>query len=140
MPALGKMVAALAESEQVHINVCDEEHEEEVRAALRVIARRHCARTFFRIPTNEPWCRDHGPIFVSRETRNPRLAVVDWDYNAWGWKYPPFELDDAVPQADRDELGLTLFNGGIVLEGGSIEVNGAGTLLTTESLPAQSEP
>src|SRR5216684_285383 len=50
--------------------------------------------SFYRIPTNEPWCRDHGPIFLTRDV-DPKLAVVDWDYNAWGNKYPPFALDDA---------------------------------------------
>lgn len=132
VPALTKMVAALAGSEPVHINVGDEEHEAEVRRCLRVIPEGFEHVKFFPIATNEPWCRDHGPIFVVREEA-PRLAAVNFDYNAWGWKYPPFELDDAVPQRISEQLGVPLFDGGIVLEGGSIEVNGAGALLTTES-------
>ena len=93
---------------------------------------------FFHIPTNEPWCRDHGPIFVTREAA-PRLTAIDFDYNAWGWKYPPFDLDDAVPGTRRGSAGRAAVasRAGIVLEGGSIDVNGSGSLLTTESVPAQ---
>jgi agmatine deiminase len=87
---------------------------------------------FYRIPTNEPWCRDHGPIFLTRD-REPRLAVVDWDYNAWGNKYPPFDLDEVVPTRLAEILKLPVFYPDMILEGGSIDVNGAGALLTTES-------
>ncbi|MEO6872582.1 MAG: agmatine deiminase family protein, partial [Chthoniobacterales bacterium] len=88
--------------------------------------------TFHEIPTNEPWCRDHGPIFLTR-AEEPRLAVVDWDYNAWGGKYPPCDLDDVVPTRVAAELELPVFYPRMILEGGSIEVNGAGALLTSES-------
>ncbi len=132
MPAFAQMVDALADSEKVHINVCDEDHENDVK---RILAKEH-ARTnhvnFHRIPTNEPWCRDHGPIFLTRAAA-PQLAVVDWDYNAWGWKYPPFEEDEVVPTRVAEELGLPVYLPGMVLEGGSIDVNGGGTLLTTKS-------
>jgi agmatine deiminase len=83
-----------------------------------------------RIPTDEPWCRDHGPTFVVRDAE---LAVVDWRYNAWGGKYPPYDHDDAVPARVAALLGVRAFHPGIVLEGGSVDVNGRGTLLTTES-------
>jgi agmatine deiminase len=84
------------------------------------------------IPTNEPWCRDHGPIFLTRDL-DPKLAIVDWDYNAWGNKYPPFELDEIVPTRVAEILKLPIFYPRMILEGGSIEVNGTGALLTTES-------
>jgi len=84
-----------------------------------------------RIPTNDAWCRDHGAIFVVRDTA-PRLAAVDWGYNAWGGKYPPFDLDDQIPAQMAALLDLPRFEGGMVLEGGSIEVDGAGLLLTSE--------
>jgi agmatine deiminase len=87
---------------------------------------------FHRIPTNEPWCRDHGPIFLTRDA-DPKLAIVDWDYNAWGNKYPPFYFDDVVPTRVGEILDVPVFYPGMILEGGSIEVNGAGALLTTES-------
>lgn len=132
LPTLAKMVHALADSERVYINVRDADEEAIVREQLR----RHHARTehvtYFHIPTNEPWCRDHGPIFLTRDTK-PKLAIVDWDYNAWGWKYPPFDLDDEVPSRVAEHLKLPAFKPGMVLEGGSIEVNGSGTLLTTRS-------
>ena len=89
---------------------------------------------FFHIPTNEPWCRDHGPIFLTRDGADAPLAVNNFHYNAWGWKYPPFDLDDQVPVRVAGALGgLPVYCPDIVLEGGSIDVNGAGTLLTTES-------
>src|SRR5262245_28324046 len=88
--------------------------------------------TFHPIPTNEPWCRDHGPIFLTRD-RDPRLAVVDWDYNAWGNKYPPFDLDEVVPTRLAEILKLPVFYPHMILEGGSIEVNGTGALITSES-------
>ncbi len=135
-PVLSKMVAALAESEPVHINVRDAAEEEIVRCQLRTNGVTDLAHVrFFHIPTNEPWCRDHGPIFLTRPGSGPlSLAVLNFDYNAWGWKYPPFDLDDQVPVRVAQALGdLPVFYPGIVLEGGSIDVNGSGTLLTTES-------
>lgn len=85
-------------------------------------------------PTNDAWCRDHGPIFVNREIGGQReQAIVDWGYNAWGGKYPPFDDDDVVPSRIAARFGLPVYHPGIVMEGGSIDVNGRGTLLTTES-------
>lgn len=134
IPALRELVAALCSSEKVCINVRDEAHELEVRGLLRPVLNDQVR--FFRIPISEPWCRDHGPIFVTPEktggTSVP-LAILDWGYNAWGGKYPPFDLDDKVPTEIGHALGLPVHSPGIVLEGGSIDVNGAGALLTTES-------
>lgn len=90
-----------------------------------------------RFPAYEPWCRDHGPTFLLKtpyaDPKTPPLAVVDWIYNAWGGKYPPCDLDDAVPQHVAKLLSTPIFSPGIVMEGGALEVNGKGTLLTTES-------
>jgi agmatine deiminase len=130
LPTLRAMVEALIGSEAVCINVCDERHETEARAVLRGLALDRA--TFHHIPTNEPWCRDHGPIFLTRDDE-PRLAVVDWDYNAWGGKYPPCDLDEVVPTRIAEKLELPVFYPEMVLEGGSIDVNGAGALLTTKS-------
>ena len=105
-----------------------------MRAPARRPRRGYRERHFHHIPTNDAWCRDHGPIFVQRTHAGRReQAIVDWDYNAWGGKYPPFDLDDVVPARIGAELGLPVFEPGIVLEGGSIDVNGRGTLLTTEA-------
>jgi agmatine deiminase len=130
MPTFRAMVEALAESEPVNINVCNGAHEAEAQAVLDGIAP-ECI-TYHRIPTNEPWCRDHGPIFLTRK-EEPRLAVVDWDYNAWGGKYPPCDLDEVVPTRIAEKLELPVFYPKMILEGGSIDVNGAGALLTSES-------
>jgi agmatine deiminase len=130
LPALRAMVKALVESEQVCINVFNGAHEAEGRSVLRGLPMERI--TFYRIPTNEPWCRDHGPIFLTRD-RDPKLALADWDYNAWGNKYPPFDLDEVVPTRVAEILGVPVFYPRMILEGGSIEVNGAGALLTTES-------
>ncbi len=140
LPALRAMVKALVESEQVFISVFNGAHEAEALSVLRGLPMERI--TFYRIPTNEPWCRDHGPIFLTRD-RDPKsangrirrgeLAVADWDYNAWGNKYPPFDLDEVVPTRVAEILGVPVFYPRMILEGGSIEVNGAGALLTTES-------
>lgn len=130
LPVLRAMVEALLESEPVNINICNRAHEAEARAVLGDLPGERL--TFHLIPTNEPWCRDHGPIFLTRELE-PRVAVVDWDYNAWGGKYPPCDLDDLVPTCVAAELKLPVYYPKMVLEGGSIEVNGTGALLTTES-------
>ena len=130
LPALRAMVEALIESEQVCINVCNGAHEAEVRSVLSGLPMERI--TFYRVPTNEPWCRDHGPIFLTRD-RDPTLAVVDWDYNAWGNKYPPFDLDEVVPTRLAEILRLPVFYPHMILEGGSIDVNGSGALLTSKS-------
>jgi agmatine deiminase len=129
LPTLRALVEALIESEQVCINVCNGAHEAEARKVLQGLSMERI--TFHHIPTNEPWCRDHGPIFLTRDI-DPKLAVVDWDYNAWGGKYPPCDLDEVVPTRVAEILDLPVFYPRMILEGGSIEVNGAGALLTTE--------
>jgi agmatine deiminase len=148
LPALRAMVEALIESEQVCINVSNGAHEAEARSILRELPMERI--TFYRVPTNEPWCRDHGPIFLTRDRGWSRgalatldapglegepapLAVVDWDYNAWGHKYPPFDLDEVVPTRLAEILKLPVFYPHMILEGGSIDVNGSGALLTSES-------
>jgi agmatine deiminase len=131
LPTLREMVGALTESEPVCINVLNGAHEAEARAVLDSLPHQECI-TYYEIPTNEPWCRDHGPIFLTRDV-DPRLAIVDWDYNAWGNKYPPFDLDEVVPTRVAELLEVPVFYPKMILEGGSIEVNGAGALLTSES-------
>jgi agmatine deiminase len=126
-----EMVRWLAPGEEVHINVRDGDMEQEVRLLL-------ASRTvppgnvfFHHHPTNDAWCRDHGPIFVHRPDGSE--VILDWGYNAWGDKYPPYDLDDVIPSRIGAELGIPVISPGMVLEGGSIDVNGVGTLLTTEA-------
>lgn len=131
VPTLVKMAAALAESEILRINISSPEQEDEVRGLLSKAAPMDRVE-FHHNPTNEPWCRDHGPIFVKKSGVSS-LAVNDFGYNAWGGKYPPFDADDVVPTRIARQLGLPLFEPGFILEGGSVDPNGAGALLTTES-------
>jgi len=136
-----RMVEEISPGEFVHVNVADGEQEAEVRAVLARSRSVRRDRVFLhRVPTDESWCRDYGPIFVVREEGSGSignggddLAVIDWDYNAWGGKYPPFEHDDQVPARIAALLGVRAFRPGIVMEGGALDVNGVGTLLTTES-------
>jgi len=83
-------------------------------------------------PTNDAWCRDHGPIFVRNEATG-EVAITDWTFNSWGGKHPPFDLDDRIPARVGRALGMRRFENAMVLEGGSIDVNGQGLLLTTEA-------
>lgn len=128
------LVRHLAMDEEVHINVSDGGMEGRVRILLteRRVQR---GRVFFHHnPTNDAWCRDHGPIFIQRERNGIReQAIVDWGYNAWGGKYPPWDLDDVIPSRVGEEYDLPVFHPGIIMEGGSIDVNGRGSLITTES-------
>ncbi|MBI5754386.1 agmatine deiminase family protein [Candidatus Peregrinibacteria bacterium] len=121
----------MQESEAVHLLVNDEAMEHQVRERLLKLRFRSDNLKFFHIKTNVPWTRDHGPIFVKNATGE--IAITDWIFNAWGGKYPPWEDDDAVPTNIGHKLNIPVFNPGIVLEGGSIDVNGKGTLLTTTS-------
>lgn len=130
MPTFVEMVRALATSEKVCINVRDAKEEKEIRARFSGGAPANVQ--FFHIPTNEPWCRDHGPIFLVNPQKKSRF-ILDWGYNAWGGKYPPFDKDDDVPTQVAKRLDIPSMKIDMVLEGGSIEVNGAGTLLTTKS-------
>jgi agmatine deiminase len=135
VPAIfARMVRELGDQEEVHINVAGPEMELAVRELLADEGA-DAGNVFFHYnPTNDAWCRDHGPIFVQRTANGQREeAILDWGYNAWGGKYPPYDLDDVVPTRIGRELEIPVFAPGIVLEGGSIDVNGRGTLLTTEA-------
>jgi agmatine deiminase len=131
-PAMVEFVRALAAYEPVYINVQDADHERHVRKLLAAAVAPERLR-LYRLPTNDAWARDHGAIFVTRPTASePRLAV-DFDYNAWGGKYPPFDLDREVGRQMAEALGVPRYAiPDVVLEGGSIDVNGEGALLTTE--------
>jgi agmatine deiminase len=133
-PVYARFIEQLTAVEEVNLNVWDAAMEARVRELLTGLEASLDRVRFQHFPAYEPWCRDHGPIFLVRETAGRReRAMVDWAYNAWGNKYPPYDLDDAVPQRVAELRGLPLFSPGIVMEGGSIDVNGRGTLLTTEA-------
>ncbi|CAH0244076.1 Putative agmatine deiminase [Pedobacter sp. Bi27] len=121
-------IKAVAEGEKVRINVKDEEMKAFAVSELTKIDVDLSQIEFYFNETNDAWCRDHGPAFLLKGNEK---AVVDWGYNAWGGKYPPFDLDDVVPTKIAKHFGLPLFTPDIVMEGGSVEFNGAGTVLTT---------
>jgi len=131
LPTFVQLVSALAESEMVCINVTDAAQERQVRVLLKGVPPERVQ--FFHITTNEPWCRDHGPIFLKRKDK-PQLAAVDFGFNAWGFKLSFFAEDDEAATHMANQIGVPVFScGDFVLEGGSIDVNGDGTVLTTES-------
>lgn len=129
------MVGAIAAHERVCINVRDEAMEEEARRHLRAggVDPDRAIR-FHAIPTDDTWARDHGPVFLvrEREGRHERM-IVDFGFNSWGEKYGPWDLDDGVPARVAEILGLPRFEARLILEGGSVDGNGRGTILTTES-------
>jgi agmatine deiminase len=133
-PVYAKFIRQLVQTEEVNICVWDADTEVWVRELLMENNTPLERVLFHHFPAYEPWCRDHGPMFLVRENKGVReRGIVDWAYNAWGGKYPPFDLDDAIPQHIAFLRQLPMFSPGIVMEGGSIDVNGRGTLLTTES-------
>jgi len=124
---------ALTPFQHVNINVTGSEMHREVEARLARSGVDLSRVTLYDIPTNDTWCRDHGPAFVVNPTNPEPLAIIDWAYNAWGGKYPPWDNDDIVPTRIAEARRLPVFYPGIIMEGGSIDVNGAGCLLTSRS-------
>ena len=126
-----QFVYYLANSEKVRINVIDESMQQFAIQHLQKANVNLANVEFFMHPTNDAWCRDHGPAFLINPSAATKKVVVDWGYNAWGNKYPPFDLDDVIPTSIAQHFNLPVYHPGIVMEGGSVEFNGAGTLLTS---------
>lgn len=130
-PYYAQFIKELAKGELVRINVKDEamkafalKYIEDAGADLSKVS-------FYYHPTNDAWCRDHGPAFLIKPGADIPKVIVDWGYNAWGDKYPPYDLDDVIPTLIGKEFNLPVFHPGIVMEGGSVEFNGKGSLLTS---------
>jgi len=133
-PVYAELITELAKVEEVHINVWNLEKENWVKELLRLNGTPLENVFFHHFPAYEPWCRDHGPTVLVRDEKGKKeKAVVDWGYNAWGGKYPPYDLDDQIPVHVAQYRNLPIFSPGVVMEGGSIDVNGAGSLLTTRA-------
>jgi len=118
-----KLVEALGEGEVVHVLVNDSKEEARVRPLVG-----NARVSFHQIKTVDVWVRDYGPTYVAGEGG----AAIKWIFNAWGNKYEDLKPDDAAGGEIASRSGLTVVRPGIVLEGGSIDVNGEGSLLTTE--------
>ena len=127
------IVKTISRFQHVNINVTDDTMYEDVLSRLTRAGVPNSAFTLHKIPTNDAWCRDHGPAFVINPAATEKKAIVDWGYNAWGGKYPPFDLDDVVPTKIAELYDIPVFYPGIVMEGGAIDVNGKGCLLTTKA-------
>lgn len=132
-PVYARFVKLLAEGEQVHINVCDESMKHKALAWLDKEDVDMNNVRFFLHPTNDAWCRDHGPAFVINPAADIKKMIIDWGYNAWGGKYPPYDLDDVIPTLVASAYEIPVVYPGIVMEGGSVDFNGKGTVLTTTS-------
>jgi len=129
-----EIVKRLARNESVHILVNDESSERNARKLLRAAHADSPAVDFFQCRTDRSWTRDFCPIFV-RDERGKRI-ITDWQFNGWA-KYENWQTDDAVPSTIAASLRIKsiqpkLGRRRVVLEGGSIDVNGAGSMLTTE--------
>lgn len=134
------IVRHLSHAEDVNIIVTGTVERDAARKALN-----QCHLSLKRVkfhlwPTDRVWTRDSGPTFVCRESGNQKVAIINWRFNAWA-KYPDWKLDNELPGLIAKKLKMEQFQptaqvGGqshhVVLEGGSIDVNGAGLLLTTE--------
>jgi len=118
-----EFVEALGKGEEICILVNDSKAEARVRGMLK-----DARVSFHRIDTVDVWVRDYGPTYVVGEEG----AVVKWTFNAWGDKYEDLKPDNGAGEEIARESGLAVLRPGIVLEGGSIDVNGEGCMLTTE--------
>lgn len=130
-PYYAQFIKTLALSEKVRINVADETMKAFAVGHLLTAGVDMSKVEFFFHPTNDAWCRDHGPAFLINPDAAQKKVIVDWGYNAWGGKYPPFDLDDVIPTLIGKHYNIPVFNPGIVMEGGSVEFNGKGTLMTS---------
>jgi agmatine deiminase len=128
----GEIASAISRFEKVRINAAGSWHkriEKSIAAQggdLKLVE-------LYDHPTNDVWCRDHGPIFV-KHIGTGEVALTDWQFNAWGGKFPPWNLDNEIPQRIAQALEFPVFESPMIFEGGSIDVNGAGVLLTTEAV------
>jgi agmatine deiminase len=130
-PKFAEIAAEISRRELVRINAAKDLHKR-IRSLLAKAGALESNIELFDHPTDDAWCRDHGPLFV-RSDSTGEVAVTDWEFNAWGGKYPPWDRDNAVPRRVAEALGIRRFKAPMVLEGGSIDVNGRGVLLTTEA-------
>lgn len=125
-------IKEVSKSEIVRINVANEAMKKFATDHLKKASADLSRIEFYFNPTNDAWCRDHGPAFLINPSDKTKV-IVDWNYNAWGNKYPPYDLDDVVPTLIGNHFKLPVFNPGIVMEGGSVEFNGKGTILTSKA-------
>lgn len=132
----GEIVRRITPGEIVRILVNSKENESVARRILARVGVNPSRVEFFGFPTNRSWTRDYGPIFVRRSAVQPELAISRFRFNAWA-HYQDWRRDDAIAELIAEKLGYHIFPARfkkheVVLEGGSIDVNGRGTVMTTE--------
>ena len=127
-----RMMKVLSVNEQVVVLVNDDQAKQDVIFRLTKVGAVMKNISILKIPTVDVWMRDYGPTFLTRAASECPLAFNDWIFNGWGGKYRSYEEDDRVANEIASLLGVPCFAHSVVLEGGSIDVNGAGTCLTTE--------
>jgi len=132
-PSYTEFVKIVSLTERVCINVLDEKMHHSVNEMLALAGVNLNQVQFFIHPSNDAWCRDHGPSFLIRNNAEHPKAIIDWNINAWGGKYPPYDLDDVIPTSIANALNLPVFYPNIIMEGGSVDFNGAGTIMTSKS-------
>lgn len=130
--AVARIVAAAARRGTARINAAAAAHGA-IRRRLLGAGAPEGRVELFDHPAGDAWCRDHGPTFIRRPDTG-ELAAVDWPFNAWGGKFPPWDADDRIAAQMADALGLRRFRAPVTGEGGALETNGAGDLLVTESV------
>jgi agmatine deiminase len=124
------MTEALHQHETVHIVVPDDVRRDHVHQQVRYYGFDEGAIDIRVFPTDDVWARDSGPIFLVND--DGELAATDWNFNGWGERYP-HDRDTKVPAGIAAMVAVPLFTAPISLEGGGVEVNGAGTVLATRS-------
>lgn len=130
-PYYSQFIKELTRGEKVCINVVDEAMKQFATTHLQQVGTDLSKVEFYFHPTNDAWCRDHGPAFLINPSAAQKKVIVDWDYNAWGGKYPPHDLDDQIPTLIGKALDLPVYYPGIIMEGGSVDFNGKGTVITS---------
>jgi agmatine deiminase len=128
-----RFIKVLAEYEPVHINIVNDEMKDFAVEKLETVSANLNRIKFYTHPTNDAWCRDHGPAFLINPSAAQPKIIIDWKYNAWGNKYPPFDLDDRIPTLIATAYEIPVLYPEIIMEGGSVDFNGKGTLITSES-------
>jgi agmatine deiminase len=129
-PSYLEFIKVISLGEKVRINIPDEHQKVVLTQMLELLDVDMKQIEMFLHPSNDVWCRDHGPAFVINPAAKEKKAVVSWEFNAWGGKYPA-DLDNQIADKVATHFKLPVYHPGIIMEGGSVEFNGNGTILTT---------
>jgi agmatine deiminase len=129
-----QLIAELTQTESVRLLIRGPKVEKRARMLINERGGDTSRIEFFDIPYDDCWMRDNGPIFLTNSLANAdgQKIIVDWGFNGWGGKYGPCDQDDLVPRRIAEQLSLECYLQPTILEGGSIESNGQGLLMTSQ--------